>query len=49
MYSAPGDYVSDTPPEAVPSYACEIGRDTCNDGKGPDDVTNFMVRLRERN
>lgn len=36
-----GDEVSDTAPEAQPSYGCPIGRDTCR-GKGPDPIFNYM-------
>jgi hypothetical protein len=36
-----GDRVSDTAPEALPAYECEIGRDTCVGG-GVDPVTNYM-------
>ncbi|MGW1769449.1 zinc metalloprotease [Streptomyces sp. NPDC002073] len=37
----PGDYVSDTPDEATPSFGCLEGRDTCAGG-GVDPVHNFM-------
>jgi hypothetical protein len=33
--------ISDTPAEAKPSYACEIGRDTCP-SPGADPVQNYM-------
>jgi hypothetical protein len=39
--SAPGDFVSDTAPEASPAFGCPVGRDTCG-RRGPDPVSNFM-------
>ncbi|HET8561163.1 MAG TPA: zinc metalloprotease [Marmoricola sp.] len=36
-----GDLVADTPAEAVPSFYCEVGRDTCSQ-PGTDPVHNFM-------
>jgi hypothetical protein len=36
-----GDFVSDTPSEAIPSEGCPMGRDTCPGG-GIDPVQNFM-------
>jgi hypothetical protein len=39
----PGDFVVDTPAQSVPSFGeCPIGRDTCIDAEGPDDIPNFM-------
>jgi hypothetical protein len=37
----PGDYVTDTAPEAEPSYFCQVSRDTCLE-PGLDPVRNFM-------
>ena len=36
-----GDYVSDTAPEASPSYAC-IARDTCPGDGLADPINNYM-------
>jgi len=40
--SQPGDLINDTPAEREPSFACELGRDTCPGRKGRDPVRNFM-------
>jgi hypothetical protein len=39
--SASGDYVEDTPREAVPQFDCPIGADTCT-APGLDPIHNFM-------
>jgi hypothetical protein len=38
---ADGDEVGDTPAQAVPHFACNVGADTCAGG-GVDDMFNFM-------
>lgn len=37
----PGDHVEDTPPEAVPNYACPESRNTCP-SPGEDPMHNYM-------
>jgi hypothetical protein len=39
--SASGDYVDDTPREAIPQFNCPIGADTCT-APGVDPIHNFM-------
>ena len=39
--SGPGDYVTDTPAEAVPAFDCEV-RDSCPADVGNDPIHNFM-------
>jgi hypothetical protein len=39
--SAPGDEVSDTPPESSPASGCPASRDTCSGG-GEDPIHNYM-------
>ena len=38
----PGDDIEDTPAEAMASYGCAIGRDSCPLDEGDDPVENFM-------
>jgi hypothetical protein len=41
--TGPGDYVVDTPAEALPSFECaDAGRDSCPGQTGADPITNFM-------
>lgn len=37
-----GDYVADTPAQAIPSFGCPIDRDSCPADPGVDPVHNFM-------
>ncbi len=37
----PGDEVSDTPAQALPTSGCPVGKDTCV-GSGPDPIHNYM-------
>jgi pregnancy-associated plasma protein-A len=39
--NAKGDYVADTPPEAVPTTGCPEGKDTCRE-PGLDPIHNYM-------
>jgi pregnancy-associated plasma protein-A len=39
--SASGDWVVDTPPEAMPQFDCPVGADTCS-APGDDPIHNFM-------
>jgi hypothetical protein len=39
--SASGDYVADTPREAIPEFDCPVGADTCT-APGTDPIHNFM-------
>ncbi|MFI5897839.1 zinc metalloprotease [Actinoplanes sp. NPDC051513] len=39
--SAAGDYVADTPKEAIPQFDCPVGADTCA-APGLDPIHNFM-------
>ena len=39
--SASGDWVVDTPPEAMPQFDCPVGADTCA-APGEDPIHDFM-------
>eukprot|EP00890_Picochlorum_soloecismus_P000863 jgi/Picsp_1/1778/NSC_05249-R2_metalloprotease len=39
---SPGDFISDTPYEAEPSFYCPLGGDTCSANPGLDPINNFM-------
>jgi hypothetical protein len=42
--TGPGDYVADTPAEALPAFECvaDADRDSCPAVAGADPITNFM-------
>ena len=42
--TGPGDYVTDTPAEALPAFECraDANRDSCPAAPGVDPITNFM-------
>jgi hypothetical protein len=40
--SARGDWVEDTPSEAMPAFDCPVGQDSCGKDAGIDPVENFM-------
>jgi hypothetical protein len=42
----PGDFVDDTPPEAIASSGCPIGRDTCPNDPGLDRESTFTSSRR---
>jgi hypothetical protein len=44
--STPGDFVDDTPPEAIASSGCPIGRDTCPNDPGLDRESTFTSSSR---
>ncbi|MGZ8783166.1 MAG: M43 family zinc metalloprotease, partial [Gaiellaceae bacterium] len=39
--NAKGDFVSDTPPEKIPTSGCPAGKDTC-EAPGLDPIHNYM-------
>lgn len=38
----PGDFIADTPCEAIPTSGCPQNKDTCPDQVGNDPINNFM-------
>ena len=43
--SEPGDYVDDTPAEAIPAVGCPIGRNTCPNRPGIDPVRTYYIHF----